>query len=183
MNKQEVLDLVEFLKIAGRLKVVSRSGWAQRGIKDPESVADHIYRTAILSIITARLTGLDELKMLEMVLIHDLSEALLGDLTPQQKREDKEIGRREDAAMDSLLGLLPQRLAKNWNAIWGEYKSGSSREAKIVRQLDQLEMALQATEYFNENRLDQEALEEFLQSASHEITSRSLKTILKSIIK
>lgn len=64
---------------AGELKRVKRSGWWTAGIKDPESVAEHSYRTAIIAFVLAKMEGLDANKLCTAALFHDLREARLLD--------------------------------------------------------------------------------------------------------
>ena len=78
-------NLVKFLEITGMLKRTPRAGWVDVGIYQPESVADHTFRTAVLCMLYADMEALDSLKLLRMALIHDLPEALIGDLMPSQK--------------------------------------------------------------------------------------------------
>lgn len=145
MSKDNLASLIEFFKNSGQLKKIPRSGWVRVGIKSPESVADHTFRTAILCMIFSSLEGLDELKMLQMALIHDLSEAIIGDLTPSEKiKADKND---EENAMENLLAFLPKEILDKYLKIWHEYAVGKTDESKAVRQLEKLEMAMQAIEY------------------------------------
>src|SRR3990170_2892125 len=80
-----LLNLVNFFETVGKLKATARSGWVEAGIQKPESVADHTFRTSIICMIYSDLEGLDELRVLRMALIHDLPEAITGDLTPLKK--------------------------------------------------------------------------------------------------
>lgn len=58
-----------------------------RGVKEPESIADHMYRMAMMSLVAPG--NLDKIKLIEMCLIHDLPESIVGDLTPDDN-VDKE---------------------------------------------------------------------------------------------
>ena len=75
-------DLLELMGFVGKLKELERTGWAMRGVKRPESVADHSFGTAILSMILAKDEGLDVGKAAMMALVHDLPEAVVGDIVP-----------------------------------------------------------------------------------------------------
>ena len=78
-------NLTKFLHYTGRLKQIKRTGWINAGLTQSESVADHTYRTTMLSMIFADIESLNTLKILRMSLLHDLPEAIIGDLTPSQK--------------------------------------------------------------------------------------------------
>ena len=165
--------------MAGSLKRIPRSGWAEVEVKDPESVADHTFRTAILCMIISDLENLDASKMLQMVLLHDLPEAITGDLTPPERTEEA-IG-REDAAMKQLLNLLPETLQERYMKLWLEYKDCTTKEAKAVRELDKLEMALQAREY-EKAQPSLEGLERFVRSADRIITSPQTRNLFSRIL-
>lgn len=142
MNKE---NLIKFLHLCGKLKELKRTGWVEAGVSNPESVADHVFRTTLFSMILSDDKGLDTLKVMRMALIHDLSEALTGDLTPAQKTPS--YINDENEAMKQLLTLLPNRLMDNYTVAWQEYQLNTTPEAKIVHEADKLEMLLQASEY------------------------------------
>ncbi len=178
MPKNSLISLVEFFKKSGQLKKVSRSGWVRIGIKSPESVADHTFRTALLCMIFSSLEGLDELKMLRMALIHDLPEVITGDLTPSEKAKvDKN---NEEDAMKSLLSLLPKEVRGKHIQAWHEYVSNETAEAMAVRQLEKLEMALQAREY-EDAGVAKESLKVFVESAEESILSSAIRALYSTI--
>ena len=74
------MSLIKFLKIVGKLKKVKRTGWLVAGIKNPESVAEHSYRLAVLSMVLGKKFNLNTEKLIKMSLIHDLAEGEVGDL-------------------------------------------------------------------------------------------------------
>lgn len=168
-------DLIRFFQVTGRLKRTPRSGWVEVGIPQPESVADHLFRTAILCMIYADLEDLNQLKLLRMALIHDLPEAITGDLTPSKKTKVSKD--REDTVINQLLNLLPIKLREKYLIDWKEYQEGKTRDAKAVRQLEKLEMALQAIEY-KPAGLTGQNLERFIKSAEKAITQPELTRLL-----
>lgn len=179
MTKTNLQNLVRFLGMAGELKRIPRSGWVEAGIRQPESVADHTFRTSILCMIYSDLEGLDELKLLRMALIHDLPEAIIGDLTPSEKTT--EIEAKENTAMNQILNLLPKRQREKYMTVWNEYKKCETKEAKAVRQLEKLEMALQAKEYEKAGSTRQ-SLKRFIKSAEEAITRPWLRKLLSCIL-
>jgi len=178
MSRNDLAKLVEFFKNVGQLKGISRAGWEKVGIKSPESVADHTFRTALLCMIFSSLEGLDELKMLQMALLHDLPEVIIGDLTPSEK--NKADKNNEENAMKKLLSFLPKEVRSKYLGIWHEYAIGEAAEAKIVRQLEKLEMALQAREY-EKAGMTKVSLAEFIKSAEENIQSPKIRAILSCI--
>ncbi|KPV62338.1 MAG: hypothetical protein AOA66_1370 [Candidatus Bathyarchaeota archaeon BA2] len=179
MTNSNLRDLVKFFETTGRLKRTPRSGWVEVGIQKPESVADHTFRTSVLCMICSDLEDLDELKLLRMALVHDLPEAILGDLTPSRKT----IGSKEEenVAMNQILSLLPKEQREKCMTDWNEYQEGKTREAKAVRQLEKLEMALQAKEY-EEAGLTRQSLKRFIESADKAVVWPQLRILLSYIL-
>ncbi len=68
----EISNLIKFAKIVGKLKRLKRTGWVKNNIIDPESVAEHSFRLAVLTMVLAPKVGVDQLKTTKMALIHDL---------------------------------------------------------------------------------------------------------------
>jgi putative hydrolase of HD superfamily len=179
LAKSDLLNLIDFFRMSGGLKRIPRSGWVEIGIDSPESVADHTFRTAILCMIFSDLEDLDELKMLQMALIHDLPEVITGDLTPSERTSMAK--RREEDAMKELLCLLPERQKVKYANVWREYEECKTAEARAVRQLEKLEMALQGKEY-ECTELTKESLERFFKSAEKAIVSPTIKRLLSYIL-
>ncbi|MCW4015723.1 MAG: HD domain-containing protein [Candidatus Bathyarchaeota archaeon] len=172
-------SLVKFLEITGILKRTPRTGWVDVGVYQPESVADHTFRTAFLCMLYADMQSLDQLKLLRMALIHDLPEAIIGDLMPSQK--NPETKQNEQTAIHQMLNLLPKIQRENYLAVWNEYKEGKTKEAKAVRQLDKIEMALQAKEYEKFGSANN-SLERFIKSAKDATVWPELKRLLCCIV-
>ena len=171
-------NIIKFLEITGMLKRTPRAGWVEVGIYQPESVADHTLRTAILCMLYADMEGLNPLKLLRMALIHDLPEAVTGDLTPSKKTaETKE---KEDTTINQILNLLPTRQRETYIAVWNEYQEGKTREAQAVRQLEKIEMALQAKEYEKAGSASK-SLERFIKSAEEATVWPELKRLLSYV--
>jgi putative hydrolase of HD superfamily len=179
MTDSGLEELVKLLKISGVLKRTKRTGWVDIGVKQPESVADHSFRTAFLCMIYADLENLDTLKLLRMAIIHDLPEAVIGDLMPKQK--NAETKQKEAAAIQDILNLLPKVQRETFLEVWKEYKEGESREAKAMKQLDKVEMALQAAEY-EKLGTPSKSLERFFKSAKGEVFWPELERLLSCIL-
>jgi len=179
MTNSNLQNLVKFFEMVGKLKRIPRTGWVEGGVRQPESVADHTFRTSILCMIYSDLEELDELKLLRMALMHDLPEAITGDLTPPRKTAEMEA--KEDTAMNQILSLLPKKQREKYMTVWNEYKKRETKEAKALRQLEKLEMALQAKEYEKAGSTRQ-SLKRFLKSAEETITQPELRKLLSYIL-
>jgi putative hydrolase of HD superfamily len=118
-----------------------------------------------------------------MALIHDLEEAITGDLTPQdrQRRGARTVLRLKSSAMAQILGGMPSQVRAEYQRLWKDLKIGRSREARLVKNLDRLEMALQAREYETRGARG-EKLAEFYSSALREITDASLKRVVRGLV-
>jgi putative hydrolases of HD superfamily len=165
----------DLLRAAGALKTIKRKGWTKAGITDQESVADHSFRMAVLGAYLSEEMKLDREKIILMCLIHDLAESKIGDLTPEEKISEKVHRSNEDRVMRQLLATLPNRERKTFLADWSELVEAKTKEARLVWQIDKLEMGLTMKDYFRAGR-DRQKLAEF-NPASH--LSRELKAILE----
>ncbi|XP_045400257.1 5'-deoxynucleotidase HDDC2 isoform X2 [Lemur catta] len=116
-------SLLQFLRLVGQLKRVPRTGWIYRNVEQPESVSDHMYRMAVMAMVTKD-DHLNKGRCVRLALVHDMAECIVGDIAPADNVPKEEKHRREE-----------------------EYETQSTAEAKFVKQLDQFEMILQASEY------------------------------------
>jgi putative hydrolases of HD superfamily len=173
--------ILDFFKTIVNLKKISRQGWIDKvSIKNPESVADHSYSMAMISMVISDLENYDSEKILKMVLLHDLAESKIGDFTPEQIDIEKKI-QLENTAFNEIIGDLPDSIKKQYLEIWQEYQENISPESKIIHQIDKLEMVLQAKTYQNEG-YSKEKLETFFESAKIEITHPKLKELFTKIV-
>ena len=142
---------IEFARKAlGSLKRTQRAGWMQSMDRaDVESVCDHSHGVALLAVLAGQETGaLDTGKLTQMAVVHDISEAVVGDLTPHDGVSPEEKAKREDDAMQQLCALLPGERSRNELLdLWREYEHRRSEEAVLVGELDKVEMVLQADMY------------------------------------
>ena len=179
MTDLNLQNVIKFLEITGILKRTPRAGWVEVGVYQPESVADHTFRTAFLCMLYADMEALDPLKLLRMALIHDLPEAVIGDLIPSQKTE--ETKEKEETAISQILSLLTKMQRENYLAVWNEYQEGKTREAKTVQQLEKIEMALQAKEYEKWGSASK-SLERFIKSAEEATAWPDLRRLLSCVL-
>jgi putative hydrolase of HD superfamily len=153
--------LADYLLAANRLKTTPRTGWVQRGVPRPESVADHSQGVAMAALLLVDLAGegLDREKVLVMALLHDLAEGVTGDLSLGASRllPPGAKAAMEAAAMAELGDGLT--IFARWRALWDEFEAGRSDEAKLVRDADRLDLLTQALVY--ETTTGNRALGEF----------------------
>lgn len=169
---------VEFVRRALALKDQARRGWQRVGIAHPESVADHTWGVALLAIAAAQeRPQLDRARLLELAIVHDLAEAILGDLIPGEYAHRGEKIARERRALEDLIDTLPLALRARLLARFEELASDASPEARLVHELDKLEMAFQAERYRTQGRL-QADLAVFHESAAAGVKDPKLAAAL-----
>jgi len=169
-------ELLNLLLEIGILKKVQRTGWVLKGVKDVESVAEHTWRVAMLALLLAPELNLDQSKLVKMALIHDLGEAGIGDIKWESGK--KVIGSQEKKHADEEK-VINQIFADNPNfqeyvELWKEFNGQETREAKIVKQLDKLEMVIQALEYEKEG-YPSEWFDEFWENAEKYLKGQELE--------
>lgn len=172
MEAHAAQQILEFLHLAGRLKQTARAGWKLRGIAEPESVAEHTFRVALLALVLGRDAALDRERCVAMALVHDLAESIVGDITPYDGVAPEEKRRREREAMSRLTELAgaPEILE-----LWEEYDRSATPEARFVKELDKLETVVQAAEYQAEHAAD---LDEFWEMGERSLASPAARALL-----
>lgn len=167
-------EIIELLHKVGKLKELKRTGWVLRKVPNPESVADHSFRTSIMALLLSDKSNLDKNKCVQMALIHDLSESIAGDITPHEKISEEEKYEIEKKAIESLFKEVD---GKNIIELWEEYEKCESPEAKFVNELDKMEMLIQSFEYKQKYKdLD---LSEFLPYVEKRIKNPQLIKIIE----
>lgn len=163
------------------LKRLFRQGWLQAGVPREycESVAEHVFGMTLLAwmvVESGLVADVDRDKVLRMTLAHEIGEIYAGDITPGDRIAADEKHRREQEGLLRVTNRLPN--GTEWVALWEEFEAGESNEARLVRQLDRLEMALQAWVYEKQLGMN---LEAFFHSAEKAVNSPELKDLLKVI--
>ena len=145
MPPDELDGVLAFLRAAERLKTVKRSGWTSTG--EAESVAEHTWRLCLMAMVVYGQTpGVDLARLLRMCIIHDLGEAIGGDVpAPAQVAGAPKSGQEREDLL-TLVAPLPDSLRADIVALWDEYESASTVEARLAKGLDKLETILQHTQ-------------------------------------
>jgi len=130
--------IVDFLFEVGMLERTPRSGWQFLPGAASESVAEHVFSTAMVAFALARLDGtVDRARVVDLALVHDLAEARTGDLNYMNQRY---VQANEGAAVADLTRDLP--FAGELAALLAEFRAGTTREAILARDADQLQLLL-----------------------------------------
>lgn len=171
--------LTKFFSEVGKLKTMPRRGWVIRDIKNPESIAEHTFRVAVMAWVLAdqKNSKLNLEQIIKMALIHDLCEVYAGDTTPydsilpkdKKKRqklmktwprfsEEKKKAlaakkyKKEEEGLERLIKDLRPKLKQEIKSLWSDYEMGLTKEGRFFRQADRLENFLQAAEYQRDNK-------------------------------
>lgn len=145
MEPDELEGVLTFLRAAERLKTVTRSGWTSTGQR--ESVAEHTWRVCLMAMLLyGRTEGIDLARLLKMCLVHDLGEAIGGDVPAPAQVGSPAKADRERADLAEMVAPLPPSLRDEILALWDEYESAASPEARLAKGVDKLETILQHTQ-------------------------------------
>ena len=147
--KTEAKKILEFLHIAENLKKLIRHSWLSDGRQ--ESVAEHTWRMSIMFLLIEPHLGIkiDALRTLEMIVIHDIIEALVGDVpafetfNPAVKQEKI---RMETQAINQIRATLNNETGEKFYALWHEFEDKLTDEAKVANAIDKLEAQIQHNE-------------------------------------
>ena len=188
-EERQTKNTIDFFSIVGKLKRTPRTGWTKYPeiTSQVESVADHSFRIALMAFVFGLQQqqqgegSLDVQKLVTIALVHDISESIVGDITPHCGISKEEKNRLEVEAMQKLKHVLGDVAGETIEALWLEYENGSSREARVVKELDKLEMLLQASEY--ENEYKDVDLTEFYSSCDGSFKSESGKRWVQEIMR
>jgi putative hydrolases of HD superfamily len=163
-----------------QLKQLYRQGWLRGGVSRErcESVAEHSFGCAVLAswLAQAYYPELDVCKVLCMALLHDFGEIYAGDIIPGDAVEPEEKRRREAASVSKVFADLPGGAA--YLGLWEEFERNETPEARFVRQIDRLEMGLQAGVYALQGLVQPE---EFFASAHQALEDARLSGLLEAV--
>jgi putative hydrolases of HD superfamily len=142
VRAEEIAGVLEFLRAAEQLKNTYRSAWTSAG--RTESVAEHTWRLCLMSLLFAEsVPGVDFARLVKICIIHDLGEAIGGDIPAIHQTPGESKAAQERADLLQLLTPLPERLRAEITALWDEYEAAESAEARLAKALDKLETIMQ----------------------------------------
>jgi putative hydrolase of HD superfamily len=134
--------ILAFVQAAERLKDTLRSGRTRQG--RAESTAEHSWRLCLLAMMFEReVAGLDMARLLKLLVVHDLGEAISGDTPAVEQHADPHRAERERADLLSLCSPLPDDLRDALLDIWDDYAAGRSPEAVMAKGFDKIETMMQ----------------------------------------
>jgi 5'-deoxynucleotidase YfbR-like HD superfamily hydrolase len=185
-SEDTVKAYMEFFTHLTKLKHIPRTGWVRDKIPDPESVAEHSFKAAIMAMVLADTLKmeLDKEKLLKMALVHDVAESIIGDLIvfdpkgriiPELEKAKLE---KEIAAFKRIFEGIPN--GDEYIALFDDFNNQKSEEARIFKELDRLENAFQAAEYESRYGL---TLQTYFDSANNYVKTKRLRDLYDALVK
>ena len=142
MDIKQLHENIAFVQRAESLKSTLRSAYTSEGRQ--ESAAEHSWRLCLLIMTFAQyFEGADTGKLLRLAVVHDLGEAVCGDIPAIRQADVGDKSDCERKGMCELCAGLPESTRMELLALWDEYESATTLEAKIVKGLDKLETIMQ----------------------------------------
>jgi putative hydrolase of HD superfamily len=142
MDRTEIEGVLDFLRAAEALKNTHRSAWTSGG--QPESVAEHTWRLCLMALVLRDgFPDVDFARLVQICIIHDLGEAIGGDIPAIHQVPGQSKAQQERADLLQLLEPLPERLRARITDLWDEYEAAATPEARLAKALDKLETIMQ----------------------------------------
>ncbi|MGD0728794.1 MAG: HD domain-containing protein [Candidatus Micrarchaeaceae archaeon] len=186
MKREQLDKILNFMIEVDKLKRVKRTGWVRTGVKDPESVADHSFSTALFTYIIAKDLKLNAPKAMLMALSHDINEVITGDIATRYKESLQVVSNKKKHEIEHknhlrMLSYLGKKDRGEFTKLWKELNDQSSKEARLVKQIDALDYIIQLYLYSKEN--DKKKFETFFLTAKMKVSDPDLLYILNKIQK
>jgi len=173
---EKIRPVLNLFSEAGLLKRVQRSGWWVVGMKNPETVAEHCFRCAVIGYALAHLENADPYQVMTMCLFNDIHEARINDAHKVAVRY-LDYTQAEDRAFSEQIASLPQGMKKELGNFRKDYSGQKTKESILARDADILECLLQAKEYY-ESGNPQAKL--FFKKAPQHLKSKTAKMFWKT---
>ena len=144
MDRQRLQQQIEFIMEIDKLKQIYRRSFITGGERH-ETDAEHSWHLAVMAMLLAEHVdnhAVDILKVVSMLLIHDIVEIDAGDTYCYDAQGKQDQAAREEAAADRLFGLLPSEQGSAFRDLWEEFEARESPEARFAAVLDRLQPLL-----------------------------------------
>lgn len=144
MKTDKLLQQINFIKEIDKIKYIERKTKLFNSDRN-ENDAEHSWHLAMMTIVLAEHSDvpIDVLKVLKMVLIHDIVEIDAGDTFIYDTEKNHTNTDEERTAANRIFGMLPKEQADELISIWEEFENGETHEAKFARSMDRFEPLLQ----------------------------------------
>ncbi len=168
---------LDFFAEAGLLKTIKRSGWWVVGIQNPESVAEHSFRTTVIAYYLAHLEGVDPYKVIVMALFNDIHESRINDLH-KMGHYYIDFKAAERKVFNDQIKYLEKKVKGELERFRLEYEVQQTKEGIVARDSDILECLLQAKEYFEQGY---PGAKKFFQKAPQYLKTKTAKKLWRQM--
>ncbi|MDH5825523.1 HD family hydrolase [Sphingobacterium sp. SG20118] len=146
MDFKNLLKQIDFIKEIDKVKYIQRKTKLFNSDRK-ENDAEHSWHLALMAMVLAEHSNesIDILKVIKMVLIHDIVEIDAGDTFIYDTKKNHANTDEERLAANRIFGLLPKKQSQEFIDIWEEFEAGLTPEAKFAKAMDRLEPLLQNT--------------------------------------
>ena len=144
MKYESLLKQIEFIKEIDKIKYIERRTRLINSNRR-ENDAEHSWHLAMMAMVLAEHSNekVDLLKVIKMVLIHDIVEIDSGDIFIYDTKNNHDNTEEELKAAKRIFGILPQEQAEELIELWKEFEANETSEAKFAKAIDRLEPLLQ----------------------------------------
>ena len=175
--KGDYENIVKFFSELGMLKKQKHVGFWLAGVADPDSVAEHSFRTAQIAYILGHLEGVNPEKCALICLIHDNADARIGDQNKVNARYYK-VKEAEEKAFKEQVENLPREIVDIFYQLFIEKEKRNTKEGVIAQDADWLEVAIQAKEYLEQGY---KGCQNWIDNVEKALETKSAKEILKIV--
>ncbi len=176
------MKILDFYGYLHKLKETKRAGWVKKQIPGSESVADHSHSVAVLSMILATKLNVDRDKLIKMALIHDIGESIIGDVIwhyPGKGFMADVLAKKEKDEGEAMRKILETLGDSEYLDLWKEMEEKKTREAKIHKEIDRIDLAFQAYFYEEKTGKKHDQLFDFVDEYTNDPV---IKSILREIL-
>ena len=144
MITEDLLKQIEFIKEIDKIKFIQRKTKLFNSDRR-ENDAEHSWHLAMMAVVLSEYSNnkIDLLKVIKMLLTHDIVEIDAGDTFLYDKVKSHDNTEEEKKCAERIFGILPEKQATEFIEVWSELENGTSNEAKFAKSLDNLEPILQ----------------------------------------
>ena len=141
---ERLLKQIEFIKEIDKIKFIFRKTKLIDSNRN-ENDAEHSWHLAMMAMVLAEHANepIDLLRVMKMVLIHDIVEIDAGDIFIYDATKNHTNTEEELKAAKRIFGLLPEEQAQELIALWEEFEAGETADARFAKAMDRLEPLLQ----------------------------------------
>lgn len=140
LGDTELGPILQWVLAVDALKGVDRKTHCLGGTR-PENSAEHSWHIALMALtLSPRIaaSGGNPINVIQMLIIHDLVEILVGDTFLYDKASNQDLVRDEAEAAAEVFGALPEPIGSEILTLWREFEFGKSVDARIARAIDRL---------------------------------------------